>query len=838
MPLLTTLALKQIIKKNLQGLLFDRELFATNFHHLYFLALNYSRKHPGLDELFNSLNIVLEVLREERVKFAPIIKALLVKRDNYYPIVIDSYTRILRLVDDDLYAEDQEAEALRLKALEDSIVADDEKDVRKKKPKGKKGKAVAAKASVAARAPEITPATALDVATLPASTDTHSSAPATLELSVPAAPASQASMIVRRLVEEDPAPVASEPPSFGLNEKNDSLLKYIEAFITEVRFELDNVHMSQGEVIKLRSLELGLIQRKQIIQSLQIYLEELNSAEDRLPFTMERLMQETLFLPDRFQEKIQRLQRLVDDYIASVLEPKVDKAIDVHGLINVISSLSISLISARELQSLYNIHILKKNLRSLIERFHPMFIRILSNESQHPLPFNEVAYDAKNFWKLILQVNSWIDKIYSSPFDSHNFLDNLTVKLPAKRISDETVNNLGQLANEFIFIVREWNNEVNQFAEALLSAIAKDPVTSLTPSMQELYDKLSYCYFKHKHYPFIGLLRSLFDELAEVQIYGAELTRDDCLDIDARLLWSNPLDPYDEIERKIKGVLTRVCGPAGVNGFATEMRSLRDEHGEKIVFRVKALNGILDINVFKSEYFPWKAYVSHAAGCLDIRTGRMQYDHDFYRSYLNNRLLIKLPTEPDSSPMITCSRNAHILKLLIRVCYSDDLIKPELCDEAKLMLQKFINFKDNLAGLKATEPDLADAISLLINQHFKHDDLTFGFFKRTEIILRFCNAIGINLIAEIQSKSVRIINSNPASFQLLVVEGGSSDARLNGLVIRLKKDLERHIVTIVPLAPVLTGHAGFFSVAPAPLLLPSSSEAVMLKQGGSVKKVA
>ena len=828
---LTTAALKQIIKKNLQGSLFDRELFATNFHNLYFLALNYSGKHPVLDELFDSLNIVLEVLREERVKFAPIIKALLLKRDNYYPIIIDSYTKIMRLVDADLYKADQEAEALRLKALEDSIIADDEKDVRKKKPKGKKGKAVAAKAFVAALAPEIPPAaTALDEAVPPE--------PVIVKPHVTAAPENQAPMIVQRLVEDAPYLVVSEPPSLGLKEKNDSLLKYIEAFIKEVKFELDNVHMSQGEVIKLRSLELNLMQRKQIIQSLQIYLEELMRAEDRMPFRMERLMQETLFLPDRFQDKVQRLQRLVDDYIASVLEPKVDKVIDVHCLINVISSLSISLISARELQSLNFIHRLKTNLRSLIERLHPMFIRILSNESQQPLPFNEVAYDAKNFWQLILKVNSWMDKIYSSPFDSHNFLDNLTFKMPAKRISDETVNNLGQLANEFSFIIREWNNEVNQFAEALLTAIAKDPVTSLTPVMQELYDKLSYCYFKHKHYPCIELLRTLFDDLAEVQIYGAQLTLDDCLDVDARLLWSNPLDSYDEIERKIKGALIRVCGPAGVNGFATQMRSLRDEHGEKIVFRVKALNGTLDINVFKSEYFPWKAYISHAAGCLDVKTGRMQYDHDFYRSYLNNRLLIKLPTEPDSSPRITCSRNSHILKLLIRVCYSDDPIKPDLCDEAKLMLQKFINFKDNLAGLKATEPDLADAISLLINQHFEHDYLTFGFFKRTEIILRFCHAIGINLIAEIQSKSVRIINSNPASFQLLVIEGGAYDARLNGLVIRLKKDFERHLVPVVPFAPVLTGHAGFFSAAPAPRLLPSSSESVLLQQGGSFKKVA
>ena len=847
---LTPRVFKETIKKNLLEILSFSDLFVINFHHLYYLSLKYTEVLPlcGIDELFKNLNLVLEVLREDRDTFAPIIKALLVKKDNYYPKGIDSYARIEHLVDADLYKADQDAEESRRQALVDSLIADDEKVAKKKKPKGMKGLSelpvaekvygaiaaakpkipVAAKPKIPVAAkPEISVATKpeISVAAKPkVSVAVKPKTPAAvkpkaLATAAAAPPPStsppSASIVVRPSVEDDSRAVVSEPPILSLDHRNQSLLEYIEAFRLEVQFELDNVRMSEGAVNKLKSLEHTLCQRKQIIQSIHSYLKDAKSASDLLPCRIDRLTRENLFLPDRFQEKIQRLQKLVDDFIASVLQPVVDKAIDVHELINVISSVSVSLISPRELQSLHFLSIFKTNINALLGRFCPIFIRILSNESQYALQLREVSIDSKNLWQLIQQVHYWIDKIYLSPFDNHQFEDNLRFNIPAERMGYEALDSHNQLANEFNFIVRLWNTEVNQFAQALSATISKDPLTSLTPIMQGLYDKLSYSYFKDKYYPSIGLLRALFYDLAEVQIYGAQLTRNDCLDVDARLLWRNSLDSYDEIERKIREALIRVHGLAGAQGVSTEMRSLRDEHGEKIVFRVKALNGALDINVFKFAYFPWKAYVSHAAGCLDIRTGRMQYDHDFFESYIKNRLLIKIPAEPDSSPRITCSRNAHILKLLIRFCYSDDLIKPELCDLAKLMLQKFINFKSNLSGLKDAEPDLANALSLLINQHFEHDALTPAFFKRTEIIMRFCNDIGINLIVETKLKATHLISSNLASLQLLGVDGVAGDLRANGLVIRLKPELAIKVVSITLQAPLITGHAGFFGKADA-----------------------
>jgi len=803
---------KKKIELNLDSVLEYPLVFINSFHILYFLAYKYSKFDSGLKKLLDDLNIVLDVLREGGKKFGDIRIKLVENKDGDFPC--ESLSVIERLVDKKLWDEDQAAE---LRHLEE-IFSDEHKDSKKTTPpvgSRKKKKGAAASAHVA-KGPESVMAAAsftMDIKKV-----VEPVAPELL-------PYIASSPLIRDISEpSEKLPIPSEiiAKIERFSELNRVVLAKLDAFREEIKLRLSQMSARGfSEQQELIYLDNCLEERQNTIRSLRGYFKKAKS-HYQISFNIKPLIKAPFLLPELLEPNVSDYQESLSTLINLLpsIKEYQSSTISTHlnSLLEVINSLSIDIISLRQVRSFQYLLQFRMILSDIKAEFTPVLTRILNNENYYPL--GELAVDAKNFSHLILQVlNASI-----VPFYMYELKDTLPFLFQIQRVAPETLNPIADLSAHLFHLIKKWNYEINRFAMALSEVIPAERESILITEMKNLLEKLSYSYFKNRNYFYMNQINRLFHPLAEVELFGSQLLMWDHCDIDIRLKWHNHQDSFDVVLEKIRQSLIREFGPNLGGSISARLRSLEHPNGSFVdVLKIKVPKGeflplSLDLSVFVGKDFPLISYVSHAAGMLDTRTGKIFYPHQFFFHVLRNILEIEEPLLPDYSERSKCSRLAHVLKLIIRVTYAE--LPSErlfLGESATKMFQEIISYKSDIAGLKKAKPHLVEALHFLLQQHFENFELTIAFFKRTAVILAFYQDLGCKLVAADGVRKLQFIAVDSRNFQLhciLLAESEklplAKDVSANSFLVVLPKDM---LKCISPMLQVSTVSSGFFSQA-------------------------
>ena len=806
---------KKKIERNLDYVLEYPLVFINSFHVLYFLAYKHSKFHSGLKKLLDDLNIVLDVLREGGKKFGDIRSILLENKDGYFPC--ESVSVIERLVDKKLWDEDQDAE---LRHLEE-IFSDEHKDS-KKVGSRKKKKPTLAEAHVAKSAESTMVAASLkaDIKKVVV--------PDVPELLPSTAPShvSASSSLIRDVSEpSDKLPIHVETIAKieRFSELNRVVLAKLDAFREEIKLRLSQMSARGfSEQKELIDLDNCLEERQNTIRSLRGYFKKAKS-HSQISFNIKPLIKSPLLLPELLEPNFRDYQESLSSLINVLPLIKEDKSSSIStylpALMEVFHSLSIDIISLRQVRSFQYLLQFRMILSAIKVEFIPVLTRILNNESFYPL--GEVAIDAKNFAHVILQViNST-----TVPFYMYELKDAQPCLFQIQRAAPEAVNPIADLNAHLFNLIKKWNYEINRFAMALSEVIPFERESTLITEMKNLLDKLAYSYFKDRHYFYMEQINRLFHPLAEVELFGSQLFMRDHCDIDIRLKWHNYQDSFDVVLEKIKQSLIREFGPQVEAGLIVRSLKLEHPNGSFVdVLKIKVPLGnystlSLDLSVFVGKDFPLISYVSHAAGSLDTRTGRIFYPHHFFANVMRNILEIEEPSREDFCEKSRCSRLTHVLKLIVRSTYAEmPQDKHFLGESAAKMLQEILSYKSNLAGLQKVKPYLVDALHFLLQQHFDNFELTISFFKRTIVLLVFYQDIGCKLVTEDGLRKLQLMAVNSETFQLhcmLLPDSEklplAKDLSANSFLVKLPKGL---LKCISPILKAATIPVGFFSQKP------------------------
>ena len=825
---------KKKIEDNLISLISmtsGRYNFIESFHVLYYAAYRYAQPDSDLKRLLDDLNLILDVLREGADAFEDLRDMLLDNEEEEIPL--DTLEIIRHRVDQDLWEKDQTAEKERIKAIEDSLYASKEtsgskKKKHKKKPSmggGLEATACAAEPSnkkrggIEASACAAQPTNKMDPG-LDKPTIETDPALGVLKVTLSDSCLSLATSASTDHLSSAHTPQKRMPEIEALSELNQSLLKELDAFKAEIQRVSATLVSQSYELIVLNQY---IEQRQLVIRAMRSYFKK---AKNQVPIVlnMEPLTTPTLALPEWLESLVQQYQGHLDPLIALLesIEPDKLSTLAMHrpALLSLVRSISIPMLSIRQLPSFKFLSTFRAILDAIWRDFQPLLVRVLSNEQHHSL--GALAFDIRHFAQLILEVRHWSYLIATCPMDRHEFKDLFPLELPVQRGPVERDNPMSELGERFSQLVQAWNYEVNRFAMAASDVIPPKAHSTLVNSsfihtITDFHDKLSHRYFKKRHYPYIDLLDRLFHPLAQVELYGTQLFMNDPIcDVDVRLKWHEPKDSFDSVIAKIKLLLITACDAQGFKsilaGLKIRPHKLFHSDGNMVdVLKIKipALGPFhlpIDLSIFVGHDFPLVSYVSHAAGILYTRTGRLSCPHDFFNAVLNNQLMIKEPTGTDFSPKSKCSRLTHVLKLIIRATYVAPPHRVLLGETATRILTDLTAYRSNIQGLKVEKPEWAEAFVFLLEQHLDNYELSNSFFSRTALLLAFYHDMGCHIFLRDGNVLLNLMEAS-VDKQVLsckAVPAAETSAALdpNAVVVKLPRALSRYLSVMPALVAV------------------------------------
>ena len=800
-------------------------VFISSFHALYFLAHNYPESHPSLKQLGEDLNLILEVVREGDQKLSTLRFMLLDNDDADFPLA--STEVIGRLVDKERWAADQAAAEKERKMVEASLFEETEKPASSTGGKSKKKKKVAAtpcSSSFSQACVVVPPSTTLKqtVASMPASSLPEAALPVCASMP----PVSEPSGDLKPSMKILPETMAKIE---RLSELNQRIAKQLEAFRTEIQLHLSRPStLVVAEQNVFRALDTCLEERQKLTPILRGYFKKARS-QAAITFKMDELTTDTFLLPDWVGAKVREHRDLFSLLIETLQSIREDKSstitIHIDALVGVLRSTSIPMISIEQLRSFQYLLIFRRFLDTIQRDVTPALVRILSNEGFHPL--GELAFDAKNFGQLILQVQHWSYLITVAPYQEHAFNDiQFAFPFPLGPREVLNPNHDLQLGSHLSRLLQLWNREVNRFAMALSAVIDSEPDAIFITTMKKFLDKLSHSYFKDRHYACVETVHRLFHPFAQIELFGSQLfMQDPTCDQDLRFRWRNLQDTHESIITKIEAVLKAAGLPKTALTVIGKPR-LYYPDGRFIetlnikIFMPKSFPTPWDLTIFVGgNYFPLVSYVSHAGAILYTETGRVYTSHLFRESILKGQLLIAEPSAPDFIEGARRSRLMHILKCIIRAAYSEPQTRLLLGDSAEKILGVIKAYRSNMAGLHKSEPHLIEALHFLLEKHFKHYEETPAFFTRTAILLAFFQDIGCKLVTQDKGRKLQLCAASSKTLGIACLELPHSeklpegtDVSANSFLVLLPEAICKRVSLMLE-APVIS--AAFFGSSAA-----------------------
>lgn len=812
---------------------FDEDLtdqFINSFHFLYFLTNNYPVP-PAFKELLNDLNTVLEVLRESGESFIRSIRTALIDEERTFPK--RSLMDIKPLVDIKLWEAAQKEREAQGRLAEAEFFGDEGSPPKAAKPRKKKKKSPTIEPSehpdtpkASSVTPELPVSLVVDEGPVPASMAT-----------APELPLSPKPLIH---ISEESMRVFKE-----LSEQNQLILKNLDDF--RDRIELRRSHASVFEQPVLHALDQVLAARKELMKGFRASVKKAKE-QKAIQFKRMSLATDKLILPNWMESDLVAYETSLSSLITRL--QSIDNAstltLDIPEWIEMLRSSFIPKIFLREFPSFNHLLFFKDRIDAIARDFRPDLQRILGNEHRHRL--GVLAVDAKNFGQLIHQVQHWIDSIVIAGFDEHEFNDirfDGVVSFAPEEVIHPNLD--GGLGHRFLSLILRWNSEINQFAMALLSIIDAEPNLVFTRTLKKLVHQLSSSYFKDRPDACVQTVNDLFHGYAKIERIGSGLFMQDSIcDDDFRFKWRNHLDTIDKVVATIKTILTRAGIPLDViRSIAKPKLSLPD--GRLIeVLNIKLWMGKSvppwDLTIFVGGHdFPLVSYVSHAAGIHYTDTGRVHIPHPCRQAIFNRQLALMESSVPDVSPVARHSRLAHILKYIIRATYSERAEARLLLDDSAYKILGLLKtYRSKMIELSTVDPDLVQALHLLLKKHFKQDELTPAFFERTRVLLTFFKDIECQVLLHDKGRQWQLCAANAESGELTCKEMADSDRLPLGheisptaFLVSLSDTISKRISRVLQ-APVIP--AAFFALAP--VARPPATEAPITMMAAGIVREA